>query len=449
MSRTARIGIGLMMALGLALRILAARGGLWLDEAWSVVMARQAAPVIGVFASINHDNNHHLNSLWLQLWAPTAPSVALRALSIAASTATIGVVGLLGARRSPATGIALAALFATSPVMLVYGSEARGYAPMLLALALAIAIADRAERMFGRAPRYLAMVAGAGTLAHLMFAPALLVTAGWAMARQRGGNLMERWRATVALWLPALLTSAVIIAIVLGVAWRVAGGLAVGNYAGFDLRSAWIAFSELVAVTTGAGWLGLAVILALAVVAAGPRTALAGLAILQVGAFPLAVLLLHPGNSGYPRYYLLTAFGLLMLAGSAGGALLTQKGPRRWIGEGLIAILLCASLAEDARQIAYRRGAPERAIAAMAALSPHRAEIALDFEQGRAVIRVAADQAHYRVDFVGCQRAQFRYAERFAGPPIERRCGRIWRQIAEGGYRAPSGEAWRLYVAKP
>ena len=48
---------------GLALRVAAARGGLWTDEAWSVVYAAEARDPIGVFIRINHDNNHHLYSL--------------------------------------------------------------------------------------------------------------------------------------------------------------------------------------------------------------------------------------------------------------------------------------------------------------------------------------------------------------------------------------------------
>jgi hypothetical protein len=87
---------------------------------------------------INHDNNHHLNSVWLQLIGPEAPPLALRGLSILTSSATIGVAALIGFRRNRAAGIITATLFAISPIMLIYGSEARGYAPMLLALMIMI-----------------------------------------------------------------------------------------------------------------------------------------------------------------------------------------------------------------------------------------------------------------------------------------------------------------------
>ena len=76
--------VGAIALVGLALRLLAARGGLWTDEAWSVIYAAQARDPIGVFLRINHDNNHHLNSLWLQAIGPAAPPMLARAPSILA-----------------------------------------------------------------------------------------------------------------------------------------------------------------------------------------------------------------------------------------------------------------------------------------------------------------------------------------------------------------------------
>jgi len=85
---------GLALA-GLALRIAAAHGGLWTDEAWSVIYAAQARDPIGVFLRINHDNNHHLYSLWLQAIGPAAAPLLARAPAIAAGTLCIIVAALL------------------------------------------------------------------------------------------------------------------------------------------------------------------------------------------------------------------------------------------------------------------------------------------------------------------------------------------------------------------
>ena len=94
--------VWVIVLLGLALRIASAQGGLWLDEAWSAELARQAHTPLGVFLNINHDNNHHLNSLWLQYVGLGAPPPLARAFSIATGTAGIAVAGWIGHRRSPA-----------------------------------------------------------------------------------------------------------------------------------------------------------------------------------------------------------------------------------------------------------------------------------------------------------------------------------------------------------
>ena len=132
------LAVGALTLAGLALRIAAAQGGLWTDEAWSMVYAQQARDPIGVFLRINHDNNHHLNSLWLQAVGMHASSVLMRAPAILAGSLMIPAAALLFAKRSAAAATAAAALFAFSPIMVTYGSEARGYAPMMLAVLLMV-----------------------------------------------------------------------------------------------------------------------------------------------------------------------------------------------------------------------------------------------------------------------------------------------------------------------
>src|SRR5690349_4887510 len=88
--------LGAIVLLGLALRIAGAQGALWLDEAWSAKQAHDAGTPIAVFLNINHDNNHHLNSLWLLLVGFDAPPPLARALSIATGTAAILVAAAIG-----------------------------------------------------------------------------------------------------------------------------------------------------------------------------------------------------------------------------------------------------------------------------------------------------------------------------------------------------------------
>src|SRR5256885_11125333 len=81
-------------AAGLLLRILAARSGLWTDEAWSMIYASQARDAAGVFLRINHDNNHHLNTLWLQaVRIRTPPWLARVPANLAPAACGLGVAG--------------------------------------------------------------------------------------------------------------------------------------------------------------------------------------------------------------------------------------------------------------------------------------------------------------------------------------------------------------------
>ena len=166
---------------GLLLRCLAARGGLWLDEAWSAVFAQEVATPAGVLFAINHDNNHHLNTLWLQLVGPDAPPLLQRALSIVSGTATIPVAASVAARRGPAPAILAAIAFCLAPFPLTYGAEARGYAPMLFAWVCAIAIVDRwlGDPATPRPATALAIAAVVGCLAQATMLFGLTIIALW------------------------------------------------------------------------------------------------------------------------------------------------------------------------------------------------------------------------------------------------------------------------------
>ena len=100
--------VGAATLAGLALRIAAAQGGLWTDEAWSVIYAAQARDAVGVFLRINHDNNHHLYSLWLQAIGSDASPMLARLPAILAGSPVRAAGGVdrrealgLGRRWSP------------------------------------------------------------------------------------------------------------------------------------------------------------------------------------------------------------------------------------------------------------------------------------------------------------------------------------------------------------
>ncbi len=137
------LAIAAITLAGVLLRCMAARGGLWLDEAWSAMFAQGVATPAGVLLNINHDNNHHLNTLWLQLVGEGAPPMLQRALSIAGGGAAIPLAAGIARRRGDGAAILAALAFGFAPFLVTYGAEARGYAPMLFAWLCAIDAVDR------------------------------------------------------------------------------------------------------------------------------------------------------------------------------------------------------------------------------------------------------------------------------------------------------------------
>lgn len=441
-----------LVALGLALRLAAAQGGLWLDEAWSAVYARDVGTPLGVFLSIHHDNNHDLNTLWLQLAGWGAPPPLQRALSIVSGTAAIVLAGLYGRRRAPWAGIAAALLFAVSPILVTYGSEARGYAPMVLALLGLLLIVDRWLDTPDRpVPAVaLALVTLLGMLAQLTFLFGLAAIIGMiaihlALARPRDVAI----RRGVAALAPILAGAGIALALVLLPA-RAQGGLAFGNLEPFSI-AAWLhGLRQLFDYTLGSHWLFVPLLL-LRPVAALPRWSFF---VLLLVAFPIAIALVQLGNSGAARYFLPWSIAALLLVAELSGRALGTRGWRAGVAALLLIATTIASLMLDARTIANRRADPMTAIAALRSAAPAGATVLVDNPRASAVLDAAAASAGYRlqVQTGKCPPAAFLFSDLDGddlASAVPVRCGGRYRQIAEGKVTALSGTHWRLYARLP
>ncbi|MFP5456907.1 MAG: hypothetical protein ACLGHK_15610, partial [Alphaproteobacteria bacterium] len=248
----------LLTLLGLGVRIAAATGDYWLDEAWSVIFARDASTVGDVLFAINHDNNHHLNTLWLRTVGWTATPMLGRTLSILCGTLAIPVAGLIAARRGVAAAGCAAALFALSPILVTYGTEARGYAPMLLALLVSILIVDR--QIAGRPVRYGAewfgLAAFIGMLAHvsMLFGVAALV--GWmTIVQARSAPRLTALRTSLLFSARALAAVAVVLLMIFAGAAASPDGLRMGSVTPFSLVAFVDAVAHMLAYTLGWPWL--------------------------------------------------------------------------------------------------------------------------------------------------------------------------------------------------
>ncbi|ATE66472.1 hypothetical protein [Rhizorhabdus dicambivorans] len=437
-------------AIGLALRIAAAQGDYWLDEAWSLLFAREARSPGDVFFAINHDNNHFLNTLWLQLVGWGGSPLLGRALSIACGTAGVVVAGLIGARRGLRGAALAASLFAVSPILVTYGSEARGYAPMLLALLCAIRIVDR--ELFGvpvrHAPLLLGIATLAGMLAHASMLFGVAALSGW-VAIEQGRRLGHAAGALATLRLMGRAVAAVLAVLLIVAAGAAASpeGFRMGSLAPFDWPAFVDALDHMLAFTIGwpllvGPWLIFFLFLPLGLRRAPLLSERAPFHLLAILGLPLLVAILEPGNSAFPRYYLLSAVALLLLLAEL--AAVRGRAARLLFGAVMI-----GSLILDGHIIANLRGDPGLAIEVMSQRAPDGGAVMLQAERDGPVLEAAASRRAYPLILTNdCAEARFYYIADNGTQPFPLaalRCGAAFQPIAGRDLDGLSSQAWQLY----
>ena len=457
------LAVSAVAAVGLVLRILAAQGGLWTDEAWSMVYAQQAGDPIGVFLRINHDNNHHLNSLWLQAVGMGAPPWLARLPAIIAGTASVVVAALLAGSRSRQGGIVAATLFALSPALVTFGSEARGYALMLLAALLMLLVATRAveRRAWGKSTRWwLALLAFVGMLSHLTMAAPVALTTIWIYldCRSHSGS-REAFGKTARLMGPTIAACVAVVLLVFIAAMASPLGMRVGGYVPFDLADYATALDQVTGWSIGLSavplWLRLSLIgTASAAVALHPPQWLGShgrLYALLILGIALGILLLRVGNASFARYYLTSLIGLLLLISEAAGRALAVRGPTRGLTAALLIVLATLNLAGDAELIRLQRGRPDGPVGVMAKLAPEGARVAVN-RRFEAIVTVAARRFGYRVQLThGCEPAEFMLIPQLPEAPAPTaavHCGTKMRRVDSSTTSPISGDAWVLYAAE-
>lgn len=456
--------VGGLALVGLALRIAAARGGLWTDEAWSVIYAAQARDPIGVFLRINHDNNHHLYSLWLQAIGPAAAPMLARAPAIVAGTLCVVVAALFAGRRSRVAGIVAALLFAVSPILVVLGSEARGYAMMLLAaLVMLLLVGDAVDGRSARgAPWRLAALALLGMFSHLTMAAPIAIATLWFYLECRSAHgPAAAIPATLRLMGPALAATAGAVLFVFIAAATSATGMRVGGYEPFTAAHYVVALDDLSLWSVGLGsplpWL-VPLVLAAGVFELarrrpewfGSRATLYALLVLCV---PVGLGLVRSGNTSFARYYLTSAVGLLLLISEGVTRGISARPVIRAVALLLAATLVTLCLYRDALLIPIERGRPGAPVGDMAALSPAGARIAFRQPRLKGVVAVAAEERGYPARFAGdCDPADFLLEAQLRwSPQLPRtttRCGVEMDAIDSATAIPITGDSWVLYRAK-
>ncbi len=369
----ALVAIAAATLLGGLLRIAASTGDLGLDEVWSLRLVAQVHGPGEVFWGLPHDNNHLLNSTWLYLLGPDRPFWLYRLPAVVFGTLTVPALARLCWPRSAAAGVIASILGAVALPLVDFGSEARGYAGLVLATVLAFDEGDRAvdavlsgDRTRCRHAAWrLGAAVGFGALCHLTMAYAVAVLGLAAVVRlsARTGQLRQTLAAAARIfWPSAVLSLPALAAVLAGILVR--GRFTIGDAAPFSLDALLHGYGGLMLLVSGLsdeapGILGVAGALGLLAVAAcrrlvAPRSTVLGVSALL--ALPGVIAAARLPNVGYCRYFWVCGLVLLALMAEALGTV-WRTGPagRRRAASAVLA-MATGSLVLDGLAIRDGRG---------------------------------------------------------------------------------------------
>jgi len=134
---------GLICVLALALRLPGVFTDFWLDEIWNWSLAQQIRTPAEIFTGIHFDANHWLNTFYLYLCGDRGAWFVYRLPALVAGVLTVPVAIRVARQDGRLESCAAGLLAATSYLMTVYSSEARGYALLVLFALLSFALLRR------------------------------------------------------------------------------------------------------------------------------------------------------------------------------------------------------------------------------------------------------------------------------------------------------------------
>ncbi|WFP60815.1 MULTISPECIES: hypothetical protein [unclassified Mesorhizobium] len=447
---------------GLVLRLLGARGDLWLDEIWSLTLLKPLTSIDQIFWRVNHDNNHFLNSFYLYLVGPDTSPLIQRGLSIALGVLTIPAAAAAAAPRGRWAMIATSLLFSISFPMVEYGSEARGYAGLVLFTLLSLILLERRLDKGGSAFGLAAMIL-LGILSHLTMIETAAILAGgtlWLTLRSKDSHGRTLIDGGQKLW--------PIFAAVLPVAACVAlldqlFGFKIGGLSQFS-------WSDLVQGYGGLikGELGLpsrigdltSIIAACALVCVSAfvwRDRRASLYVIGIVGLPLVMGVARLPNLGTPRYFLVSGTLLLLWTGEMLGRGFDAGRMKGLLAFGALAVVVAGAASSLLGFYQYGRGSysvivekvTANGTATYASNSSFRTVMVVDYFAARSnrkaslvpQSKVCAERPGWLI-YEGDPDAQ--------PVTIEPKCGDLVYDRAESSrYWGLSGLSWTLYQGRP
>ncbi len=381
-----------VVSAGLTLRVMGAWGELWLDEILTLnLLADRAPSPFHVFWSVQHDNVHPLYGFYAWFMPDYPHPLLYRLPALLLGAGTIVLAGLIGRRRSAAEALFAMVLAALAYPMVHYGSEARGYGPMMFCILMAFWLID-GDLQEGAARRrsWVALAFVGAVLFHATAVLAVLALGLWFLLdrfRETGSPPRARAQA-FRYFLPGMVVLLFLYSVF--VAAALTNGVQWGGFVGpAGVAGRFVAqVGEMVKMFWGLpaimpAWAGLGAVAAgVAAVIAWlfrQRDRRAPLYVIVLLGLPAALFVAGMNAHAFGRYYLFALVFLVPLAAQG----LAGAWHRGRMGKTVCLVLLAMFLAGSARSnalfLAHGRG-------------DMRAVIARLVEPGRgAVVRVGAD----------------------------------------------------------
>ncbi len=363
------LGILLTLLAAILLRLGAARGELWLDEIWAWNAARSLSGIKDLFSLKIQDGHFSLYTLYLSLLGPSTPYFFVRAPALFFGFVSLFLFKRLSESVAPASSTLSLLLFAISYPMVLYASEARGYAPMIaFALAALLSLQHYVEsRKLMHAALFWTLSIFAA-LSHLSAIPYLLA---WSAFRGK--------RALPA-FLPLALGASAFYILFLQNLSPGSGPLqswldllvdTLSLMVGGPLTSSELPMKTLLAL--------IAALFALSIFAARlfrevkeRKVAALYLSVLLV---PVAICLILSPKILVPRYFLLSIVIFQLLLGSYLAALFAAKGAARYVGAIVLSLVILGNLYSSSLLLRYGRASYSLIVDQL--LSPSRGQSVL------------------------------------------------------------------------
>lgn len=450
--------VPVIVAVALVVRLFGARGDLWVDEIWSLVLLKPLTSIDQVFWRINHDNNHFLNSAYLYLLGPGASPMAQRSLSIALGVATVLAAVVAVAPRGRRAMITASLLFAVSYPMVHYGSEARGYAGSVLFTLLGLIFLERG--LDGRRGASVALAATIllGTLSHLVMLEAVAVLVAWTawLSFRRTGSLLRSSLDVVLVFWPAAL-AILPLALCMIVGDRLFG-FTVGGFSPFSLSAFAHGYGGLVRALVGVpSWIGdwPAIVAACGLVCLSAcirHDQRASLYVIGVVGLPLLMAIARLPNLEFPRYFIVSGTLLLLWISETLGRGFDAGGARKALATIILVLIAVGSISSLLPFFQYGRGSYSAMVEKMIADGDTTYSSNHQFRTATVVDHFAPPPGH-RASFVAqdqvcARRPAWLIVE---GDPdrqpqqIDEGCNLIYGRTESSRYWGLSGVNWALY----